>query len=390
MNSLFDEIINRRGTNCGRWDTMDTLYKDPEIIHMGVADMDFKSPPAIIKGFKEIIDQGVFGYTDLSEGLFNSIQRWYIKQYEIEIPKEWIVFCPRINISSSLCVSIFSNEGDDVIINTPAYGPLQNSITKNNRNKVFSNLKLEDDLYVIDWPDMNKKVSNKTKMMILCNPHNPTGRVWNKKELVEISDFCIEKDILLYCDEIHGDITANGIKHTTMINLSDELNERLIVAGSMTKTFNIPGVIVSFLIIPNKQLRDKVKEEIDRIGMHNPSIFAVKAVEEAYNNCDEWYEEMKEYIDGNDDLVRRFLSEKFPEFKVMPRQGTYLLWINYSKSGKTSKEIETWFLEKAKVSVYMGDVFGQGGDGFFRFNLASSKLIIQEVLNRMEEAKKFL
>ena len=292
----FDDIVNRRNTNCGRWDTMDKKYGTRDMIHLGVADMDFRAPVEIRDSLHKILDMGVLGYTDLSDKFFLSIQRWYKKHYNMDIPREWIVFCPRINIASSICVETYTEKGDGIIMHTPAYGPLQNSILKNNRKMLSSPLKKNGEHYEMDFAQMESMVDEHTKMMILCNPHNPTGRAWTKEELVQVADFCREHDLILFTDEIHGDLMKAGVRHQTALDVTEEMNDRLILASSPTKTFNIPGVIVSYMIIPNEKLRKEIEVTIDRIGMHNPTIFAVTAVEKAYTECDDWYEAVKKYI----------------------------------------------------------------------------------------------
>lgn len=382
----FDRVTDRRGTNCGRWDTMDDKYGRNDLIHLGVADMDFVSPSAITGAFAEITKAGIFGYTDLNEGFYNGIIRWYQKQYAIEIEKDWIVFCPRINIASSICVAEYTKPGEKVMMHTPAYGPLKSAIVKNDREMTASPLKRSGDTYVIDFDQMEKAVTKDTRMLILCSPHNPTGRVFTEQELKRIGDFCVKHDLILFSDEIHADIVRRGIESRTVLSLAGKIREKLIVASSPTKTFNVPGVIVSYMIIPDKELRGRIRRVIDRIGMHNPSIFAVAAVEKGYTECDDWYEEMSVYIDRNEDFVRTYFAGHFPELHILRREGTYLLWIDYSGLGLTEEEMEKWLVEKAHVSVYMGSVFGEDGKGYLRLNLASPRAVLEEALARMNEA----
>lgn len=379
----FDIIVNRRNTNCGRWDTMDKKYGKSDMIHLGVADMDFKAPEEIRNALHDVLDMGVLGYTDLSDKFFISIQRWYKKQYNMDVPREWIVFCPRINIASSISVGIYTEKGDGVIMHTPAYGPLQNAILKNGRRMLASPLKKNGERYEMDFEHMESLVDEHSKMVIMCNPHNPTGRAWTKEELVQVADFCKKHNLILFTDEIHGDVMKVGVKHQTTLSVSEGINDRLILASSPTKTFNIPGVIVSYMIIPNEKLRNMIEAEIDRIGMHNPTIFAVTAVEKAYAECDEWYEAVKKYIDDNEIFTREFFADYFPEFHIYPREGTYLLWLDYEKTGLNERQMEEWFLEKANVSVYMGRVFGEAGNGYIRLNIASPRPMLEEAYNRM-------
>lgn len=383
MKINFDEWNERRNTNCGKWDTMDKKYQKEGMLHLGVADMDFRSPKQIIDAFQDILDKGIFGYTDLSDRFYENIREWMRQKHQAEVSREEIVFCPRINVSSSICVETFTEEMDEVIINTPAYGPLYQAVVKNHRKVVESPLILENGSYKIDFAHLESVVTDKTKMFILCSPHNPVGRVWTREELEEVGAFCKKHDLLLFVDEIHGDIVAEGVTFTTALTLSETVRERLIVATSLTKTFNVPGVIVSYMIVPNEEIRSRIAQTIDRIGMHNPTIFAVAAVEHGYMECEEWYRQMLAYVNENETFTREFFAEHFPEFEILERQGTYLLWISYEKLGITEEELEKWFLEKANVSVYMGSVFGNQGRGFIRLNIASPRTMLKEAYERM-------
>ena len=383
MKINFDEWNERRNTNCGKWDTMDKKYQKEGMLHLGVADMDFRSPKQIIDAFQDILDKGIFGYTDLSDRFYENIREWMRQKHQAEVSREEIVFCPRINVSSSICVETFTEEMDEVIINTPAYGPLYQAVVKNHRKVVESPLILENGSYKIDFEHLESVVTDKTKMFILCSPHNPVGRVWTREELEEVGAFCKKHDLLLFVDEIHGDIVAEGVTFTTALILSETVRERLIVATSLTKTFNVPGVIVSYMIVPDEEIRSRIAQTIDRIGMHNPTIFAVAAVEHGYMECEEWYRQMLAYVNENETFTREFFAEHFPEFEILERQGTYLLWISYEKLGITEEELEKWFLEKANVSVYMGSVFGNEGRGFIRLNIASPRAMLKEAYERM-------
>ncbi|MFR0073358.1 MAG: MalY/PatB family protein [Blautia caecimuris] len=383
MKINFDEWNERRNTNCGKWDTMDKKYQKEGMLHLGVADMDLRSPKQIIDAFQDILDKGIFGYTDLSDRFYENIREWMRQKHQAEVSREEIVFCPRINVSSSICVETFTEEMDEVIINTPAYGPLYQAVVKNHRKVVESPLILENGSYKIDFAHLESVVTDKTKMFILCSPHNPVGRVWTREELEEVGAFCKKHDLLLFVDEIHGDIVAEGVTFTTALTLSETVRERLIVATSLTKTFNVPGVIVSYMIVPDEEIRSRIAQTIDRIGMHNPTIFAVAAVEHGYMECEEWYRQMLAYVNENETFTREFFAEHFPEFEILERQGTYLLWISYEKLGITEEELEKWFLEKANVSVYMGSVFGNEGRGFIRLNIASPRAMLKEAYERM-------
>ncbi len=379
----FDTIVDRRNTNCGRWDTMDKKYGSNELIHLGVADMDFRAPQPIIDGFQKCVDHGIFGYTDLSDAFYDGFISWMKRKHAVDVRKEEILFCPRINISSSLSVKMFTQPGDTVIINTPAYGPLYNAIVKNNRNVLESRLILENDRYCIDFEHLEETITPDTKMFILCSPHNPVGRVWTKEELNQVGEFCLKHRLILFTDEIHGDIKAPGIDFISTLSLKEEIRQLSVVAASPTKTFNIPGVILSYLVIPNSDLRKKIQDDIDRIGMHNPTVFAVTAAEKAYMECDDWYDAVIDYINENEAYTRSFFAEHMPGFHIYPREGTYLLWMDYSKLNCTEEEMEKWFIEKAHVGVYMGTVFREEGRGCIRVNIASSRKLLKQAYEQM-------
>jgi cystathionine beta-lyase len=382
----FDEIIDRRNTNCAKWDTMAKKYGRNDLIHLGVADMDFRSPKPIIDAFSQVIENGIFGYTDLNDAFYTSIQRWIKKYNGVTIPEEWIVFCSRINIAAGICINSLTETNDKVIINTPAYSPLCDAIIKNNRVIVESPLTFKEDHFCIDFEQLESIVDENTKMFILCNPHNPTGRVWTRDEIEQLATFCIKHKIYLFVDEIHANFLAKNLTHTSILQIEGNIQDYLICANSITKTFNVPGIIVSYMIIPNNEIRTKVANDIDRIGIHNPNIFSLAAIEAGYNYCDDWLKDVCAYIDNNDKMVRDYILKYMPKFEVMPREGTYLLWINYEKLNISEKELEKWFLEEANVQVNMGSSFGEDGKGFIRVNIATSRLLLKKVLKRMKDA----
>lgn len=381
----FDTIVDRRNTNCGRWDTMDKKYGSTRIIHLGVADMDFRAPQPIIDGFQKCLNHGIFGYTDLSDAFYDGFIGWMKRKHMVDIRRDEIVFCPRINISSSLCVETFTQPGDAVIINTPAYGPLYNAVVKNNRTVLESRLVLENNRYRIDFEHLEESITPNTRMFILCSPHNPVGRVWTKEELTQVGEFCRKHQLILFVDEIHGDITAPGVDFVSTLSLNEEIRKGLVVAASPTKTFNIPGVILSYLVIPNGELRKMVQDDIDRIGMHNPTVFAVTAAEKAYTECDDWYEAVIDYINENEAYTRSYFARNMPEFHIYPREGTYLLWMDYSKLSCTEEELEKWFVERAHVGVYMGTTFREEGRGYIRVNIASPRKLLEQAYGQMAD-----
>lgn len=272
------------------------------------------------------------------------------------------------------------------MINSPSYSPLREAIAKNGRTIVENHLVLENEHFCMDFKAMEKLVDKRTEMFLLVNPDNPSGRVWSREEMEKLADYCVRHNLLLFVDEIHSDILAEGVRHHSVLSLTGSIEDHYIYAGSLTKTFNIPGIIVSYMIIPNKGLRDKVKAAIDRIGMHNPTIFSVAAVEAGYGYCQDWLKEVLSYINQNEILFRNFIAEHMPSFTILPREGTYLLWIDYKTLGISEEALLDWFINQAKVEVYMGSNFGQDGIGYIRVNLATSRLLLEQALEQMRKA----
>lgn len=380
----FNHINDRRGTGCAKWDEMDEKYGNEDMIHLAVADMDFQAPLPVRKRLSDVISHGIFGYTNLEDSFYTSIKRWLKLQIGEDIPTDWIVFCSRINVSASLTVAALTEPGDGILIHGPGYMPLHHAVTKNNRKLLISPLRLQNRRYEMDFEQMEEIVDERTRMVILCNPHNPCLRSWNREELDELADFCTRHNLILFSDEIHSDIRPRGTDFTSALNLGEELKSRLVYASSPTKTFNIPGIIFSYLIIPNPELRQRFKAEIDRVGIHNPNAFTNAAISACYNECDSWLLEVNQYIDDNERFVRNYMEASMPEFQIFPREGTYLLWIDCRAFHVSDEELERWFTEKARVGVYMGHVFGPQGQGFIRWNLGTSRLLLQEALDRMK------
>lgn len=389
MEYNFDEIIDRRHTNSAKFDEMDALFGS-DVMHLGVADMDYRSPEPILNAMQKIVKKGVFGYTILPDNYQDLVCQWMLRRYHEKIDPEWVVFSPRINMALNMVVETFTNPGDGIVLHTPAYTALQNAIEKYDRKMIESSLVLENGRYRMDFKqlrealDDNLKKGIHTSLMLLCNPHNSTGRVWNKGELDEIASICKDYNLMLVADEIHADFLKKGKEFVSTLKIRTELKERLIVCNSITKTFNVPGVILSNMIIPDTRIREKVKETIDRWGLHNPNIFAAGIMEAAYTECDDWLEQVNIYLEGNYNFLAKYLQKHMPEFEVIPSEGTYMAWIKTSKLGISPKALEQFFIEKAKVSVYMGDRYGKHTEEFIRVNIATSREYLEKALHRVK------
>lgn len=384
----FDEQIDRRNTNSAKFDEMDALFGS-DVMHLGVADMDYRSPKPIIEAMQNIVEKGVFGYTIWPENYEELVSQWMKRRYEQETKTEWVVFSPRINMALNMAVETFTNEGDGIVLHTPAYTALQNAVEKYNRVMIESPLVLENGRYKMDFQQLRRNLDEKkaqgvcAKIMLLCNPHNPTGRVWKIEELQEVVDICKEYDLLLISDEIHEDFVKKGHKFVSCLHFQEDLQGRMIVCNSITKTFNVPGVILSNLLIPDQGIRERMKETMDRWGLHNPNIFAAGIMEAAYTQCDEWIEQVNAYLDENYEFLKKYIEKNMPELEVIPSEGTYMAWVQTEKLQISPEELEKFFIEDAKVSVYMGSRYGKHTDSFIRINIATSRSYLQEALERI-------
>ena len=377
----FDEIINRYGTNSCKWDECrEKCGKD--VLQLSVADMDFKSPREILKKMYEIVEHGVFGYTMFPKTYYSSIVNWYKKRHNWDIKKEWILYSPRVGGGVSMIVQNLTEKGDGIILQTPAYPTLEEAIVKNGRKLIENPLVLKNGRYEMDLESLESKIDEKTKFFILCNPHNPTGRVFTREELQKVVDFCLKHNLLIISDEIHCDLVFKPNRHIPIGSVKGAENIS-ILCSSITKTFNLPGIITSNVIIPGDELREKVRGIFDRAVFHNPNIFAASITEIAYNDCDYWLEEVLEYIEENKRCVKNFLKDHVPELELIDSEGTYLVWINFEKLGLEDKQLQDLLLNKADVNVYMGEHFGKSGKGFIRVNLATSRLNIEKFLNNI-------
>ncbi|WP_163469940.1 MalY/PatB family protein [Fusobacterium sp. IOR10] len=383
--SRYDEIICRFGTNSAKWDEhKDKLGED--VLELSVADMDFKSPKEILDKMLDIVNHGIFGYTILPDTYYKSTIDWYKKRHDYKIEKDWIIYSPRVGIGANIIVKELTNIGDDIIVNTPAYPTLTEVVLKNNRNLIESPLILRNNRYEIDFDNLEKVVTEKTKIFMLCNPHNPTGRVFSNGELLKIVEFCKKYDLYIISDEIHCDLTFPSKKHIPICSVSKEAEERSIICSSITKTFNVPGIITSNLIIPNKEIREKILAAFDRAVIHNPNIFGAAITEVAYNDCEYWLNDTMEYTIENRNYLNKYLEKYIPKLKLIDSEGTYLAWVNFENTGIDDDELQKLFIEKARVNVYMGSHFGEVGKGYIRVNLATPRKNIEKFLKNIEKS----
>ena len=386
MSYNFDEVIDRSNNFSAKWSEMDKKYGSNDLLPMWVADMDFKTAPSVIDAMRERLEQGIYGYTTRPSSYNESIVNWVSRRYGWNIESDWIIFSPGVIPSISLIIKEMTDINDKIMIQEPVYSPFNSVVKDNDRELVISPLiKLEDGNYVMDFEDIESKIKD-VKMFILCNPHNPVGRVWTKEELKRLGDICIKHNVKVISDEIHGDIIFKGNKHIPFASISEEFAQNSITCTAPTKTFNLAGLQMSQVILPNKEDYKKLDSAFARLDIRRNNAFSLVATEAAYNHGEDWLDELLEYIEGNMDFAIKYIKEKMPVLKVKKPEGTYLLWVDFSETGLSDEEVTKALVEKGKVALNNGISFGVGGKGYQRINLACPRSMVEEGLNRIKMA----
>jgi cystathionine beta-lyase len=384
----FDTVINRKGSGSVKWDRADNLYKVSDVIPMWVADMDFKSPPAIIKSLNKVAGWGIFGYTMAPDSYCESIIAWMKKRHDWEIQKDWIVFTPGVVPALRLLVKSFTQPGDQIIVQTPVYYPFFAAIKDNGCEILDNPLCLQDMQYAVDFDDLERKITPRTKMIILCSPHNPVSRVWTTAELKQLGEICIRHNILVVSDEIHSDVIYRGFKHVPFPAVSKEFQDHSVVCTAASKTFNLPGLRTSNIIISNPELRKSFTDVMRNCGMAPPNMFGIAATEASYRYGESWLKQLLVYLQGNVELFQQFAKDRIPGLKVIQPQGTYLLWLDFRDCRIEISQLETVLREKARVGLEAGEQFGCKEPGFRRMNIGCSRATLTEAMNRLEKAFK--
>lgn len=382
----FDSIINRVGTNSVKWDNLKELYGRDDLIPLWVADMDFKAPSEIVEALKDRVEHNVYGYTFPSDKYYNAVISWMKRRHNWTIERDWIVYTPGVVPALSYAIRAFTKPGDKIILQSPVYHPFYSAIEDNGRHVVNNPLTYKDGKYYMDYEDLESKIDSKTKLLILCNPHNPVGRVWTKNELRKLADICIKNDILIISDEIHFDIVYRGNEHTVFGSLSPEISANSIVLTAPSKTFNVAGLQVSNVIIPNRKLRERFAMETEKDHISSPNIFGGEALIAAYDKCEYWLKELLDYLEGNRDFFINFIEERIPKLKIVNPEGTYLMWVDCSELNMNPEELSDFFVNKCRVALNSGEMFGEEGKAFQRFNIGCPRSILKEALERIERA----
>lgn len=377
----FDTITDRSNTNAIKYNLAEKRNKPLDTISLWVADMDFKTAPCIQKTLAEKAAHGIYGYSRPDSRYYNALRNWLLTEHNFEIKDEWVVNTPGVSYAFATAIRALTEEGDAVLITRPVYYPFSNVINNQNRKLVNSALVLKNGHYEIDFEDFeNKIISEKVKVFLFCSPHNPGGRVWTKKELEKISEICLKHNVIVISDEIHSDITFENHKHTVFASISDETRENSIICTAPSKTFNLAGLQFSNIIIPNEKLRSKFTKEMERTGYDEPSLMGIVAATAAYSEGKEWFEAAKAYIWNNIFFAEKLVREKCPKIKVLKPEGSYLLWMDFSAFNLSDSQINDRILNKAKVWLDGGIMFGPEGQNFQRINCATPRAILEKAL----------
>lgn len=382
----FDEIIDRKNTDSIKYDRLRSLFGTEDVLAMWVADMDFKTPDFILNRIKKRLEHEVLGYTFRGKEFYNAVINWIKNQHQWEIKKNWISFSPGVVPALTTMVCAFTQPGDKVILQSPVYYPFFSSITDVGRQLVNNQLKLENGKYYMDFDDLKKQIDSRTKMILLCSPHNPSGRVWTKDELLELGEICLRNNIIIVSDEIHSDIVFEGHKHIPIASLSKELSDITISTFAPSKTFNLAGLSTSVVVTSNRQFKTTYDNYIGNFHLHMGNIFGGVALEAAYEEGEEWLGQMLEYLKGNIDLVREFAEKHSDKMELIEPESTYLLWLNFSKLGFGDEELKQFVIKKAKLGLNYGTMFGAGGEGFQRMNIACPRSVVKQALAQLEIA----
>ena len=361
----------------------------PDLLPLWVADMDFRSPQPIIDAIIRRAEHGIFGYSLVPPEYYESMIRWYERRHGWTLDKKWFFYTPGVIPAINFTIQAFSKPRDKVIIQNPAYPPFFSAVKNNERRRLLNPLLLNNGRYTMDFEDLEKKVKDPlVKILILCNPHNPSGRVWTKDELTRVGEICLENNILVLSDEIHCDLIYPEYKHLPFASISDEFAQNSVTCTSISKTFNLPGLKLSNILIPNPTLRNKFSNIIQGTGVKESNCFASAVLIAAYNNCENWLDELMIYVKANLEFLKSFVKENLPGVVVTEPEGTYLVWLDFRELIPDSKELTRILFDVAKVALFEGFLFGKAGKGFERINLACPRATLEEGLNKIANAVK--
>ena len=387
-NLNFDEIINRKNTDCLKYDFAKRRGMPEDVLPLWIADMDFKTSSYVEDAVIERVKHGIFGYSETGKEYFEAVSGWMKRHHNWDVEERWIIKTPGVVFALAMAVKAFTEPGDAVLIEQPVYYPFSEVINDNGRKIVSNDLViLEDNRYHIDFEDFEKKiVDNNVKLFLLCSPHNPSGRVFTGEELLKLGDICLKHNVIVVSDEIHSDFTREGHPHTVFAKLGQEFEQNCLICTAPSKTFNLAGLQISNIFVPNPELRKKLLKEIAAAGYSQVGLMGLVACQAAYEEGAEWLAQLKAYLEENRKFVKAYLEEHLPEIRLIEPEGTYLLWLDFKALHLNEKELEHLIVDKAHLWLDSGAMFGPDGEGFERINIACPRATVEKALKQLEAA----
>lgn len=387
MKYNFDEIVDRRNTDCLKYDFAAERGMPEDVLPLWVADMDFRTAPGIIERTMADAALGIYGYTEGRDDYFQAVAAWYRNYFDWNVEKKWLVKTPGIVFAIGIAIQALTEAGDAVMIQQPVYYPFSAVIRDNDRTLVNSELILRNGHYEIDYDDFEEKIiQNHVKLFILCSPHNPVGRVWTVEELRRVGEICVRHGVKVVSDEIHSDFVYEGGKHHVFTTIDPAFEQISIICTAPSKTFNLAGLQISNIFIPNGQIRKAFLKQMSAVGYSQVNMIGLHACQAAYETGREWLEELKVYLRDNLDFARDFLEKNLPQIKLIEPEGTYLIWLDCRELGLTEEKLEHLIVHEAKLWLDAGAIFGKAGEGFERINIACPRAVLNEALERLRGA----
>ena len=385
----FDTVIPRRNTNSIKYDFAEKFGKPADVLPMWVADMDFQIPPAVREALAARAGHGIFGYSEPDKPYFDALANWFLSRHGWAVDPYTSVQTSGVVFALCILIRCLTKPGDAVLVQEPVYYWFQESIRNNSRKIVVSELVFDGRKYLIDFDDFERKIiENQVKLFILCSPHNPVGRVWKKEELERLAEICLRHHVFVIADEIHADFVYPGHRHLVFASLSKEIAEHCAVCTSPSKTFNLAALETANIFIADDRIRTAFRQELGTLGFFQPNIMGLDACRAAYQSGVEWLDQLIEYLTGNLSLMRETLRTRLPQLQLIEPEGTYLPWVNCAKLGLSAPELDRFMAERAKLWLDGGTMFGAGGAGFQRFNIAVPRSILRQALAQLEKAVK--
>ena len=382
----FDQVIDRSNTNSVKVDALEEVFGSKDLIPLWVADMDFLSPPEITEALTKRVAHGIFGYVEPGEAYYNSIKNWLNSKHNWSVQKEAITFVPGVVKAIAFAIDVFTNINDKIIIQPPVYPPFK-GITKGlNRQIVTNPLLFEEEQYRMDFDNLREVASTGCKMLILCNPQNPSGRMWTKEELSELAEICFDNNILVISDEIHADLALPGNKHVPFATASEKAAQNNITLMAPSKTFNIAGIVSSFAVVENEVIRKKYFDYLLARQLNEGTIFGYLAAQYAYEQGEEWLTQAIEYIQKNIDFVDDYLQKNIPQIKVVMPEASFLIWLDCRALNLSQPELVNFFIQDAKLALNSGTMFGKEGEGFMRLNVGCPRITLEKALDNLKKA----